>query len=76
MERVMTIGEIESEFDSEWVLVDEPETNEQPEVLQGKVIHHSKDRDEVHGKAVSLRPQRSAILYTGSFLKNSTVVGY
>jgi len=45
MERVMTIGEIESEFDSEWVLVDEPETNEQLEVLKGKVIHHSKNRD-------------------------------
>ncbi len=40
----MTISEIESEFDSEWVLVDEPETNEQLEVLKGKVLHHSKDR--------------------------------
>ena len=74
MERVMTIGEIESEFDSEWVLVDEPETNEQLEVLKGKVIHHSKDRDEVYRKAVFLRPKRSAILYTGSIPEGTVVV--
>lgn len=74
MERVMTMSEIESEFDSEWVLVDEPETNEQLEVLQGKVIHHSKDRDEVYRKAVSLHPKRSAILYTGSIPEDTVVV--
>jgi hypothetical protein len=74
MERVMTIGEIESEFDSEWVLVDEPETNEQLEVLKGRVVHHSKDRDEVYRKAVSLRPRRSAILYTGSIPEGTVVV--
>jgi hypothetical protein len=74
MERVMTISEIESEFDSEWVLVDEPETNEQLEVLKGTVIHHSRDRDEVYRKAVSLRPRRSAILYTGSIPEGTVVV--
>ena len=74
MERVMTISEIESEFDSEWVLVDEPETNEQLEVLKGKVLHHSKDRDEVYRKAVTLRPKRSAILYRGSIPEGTVVV--
>jgi len=74
MERVMTISEIESEFDSEWVLVDEPETNEQLEVLKGKVLHHSKDRDEVYRKAVTLRPKRSAILYTGRIPEDAVVV--
>lgn len=74
MERVMTIGEIESAFDSEWVLVAEPETNEQLEVLSGKVVHHSKDRDEVYRKAVNLRPKRSAILYTGSIPEGTVVV--
>ena len=74
MERVMTIGEIESEFDSEWVLIEEPETNEQLQVLKGKVLHHSKDRDEVYRKAVNLRPKRSAILYTGSIPEGTVVV--
>ena len=74
MERIMTIAEIESQFESEWVLVDEPETNEQLEVLKGKVIHHSKDRDEVYRKAVALRPKRSAILYTGEIPEGTEVV--
>ena len=74
MERVMTIGEIESQFDSEWILVDEPETNEQLEVLKGKVVHHSKDRDEVYRKAVALRPKRCAILYTGEIPEDAVVV--
>ena len=74
MEQEMTIAEIESEFDSEWILVGEPETNEQLEVLKGKVLHHSKDRDEVYRKAVALRPKRCAILYTGEIPEDAVVV--
>ena len=74
MEKVMTNAEIESEFDSEWVLVVEPETNEQLEVVKGKVVHHSKDRDEVYRKAIAIRPKRFAILYTGEIPEGSEVV--
>jgi len=74
MEKVMTNAEIESEFDSEWVLVVEPETNEQLEVVKGKVLHHSKDRDEVYRRAIAVRPKRFAILYTGEIPEGSEVV--
>jgi hypothetical protein len=74
MEKVMTNAEIVSEFDSEWVLVIEPETNEQLEVLKGKVVHHSKHRDEVYRKAIAVRPKRFAILYTGEIPEGSEVV--
>ena len=74
MEKVMTNTEIESEFGSEWVLVIEPETNEQLEVVKGKVVHHSKDRDEVYRKAIAVRPKRFAILYTGEIPEGSEVV--
>ena len=70
----MTIEEIRSQFDSEWVLIEDPETNERLEVLSGKVIHHSKDRDEVYRKAVSLRPKRSALVYTGEIPEDTAVV--
>ena len=59
----MTIGEIESSFDSEWVLVGDPVTDEALNVLRGKVLHHSKDRDEVYRRGLELRPKRVAILY-------------
>jgi hypothetical protein len=70
----MTIKEIESQFESEWVLVENPKTNEELEVLSGKLCHHSKDRDEVYRKAIALRPIRCAILYTGQIPENTAVV--
>ena len=70
----MTIQEIESQFDSEWVLVQDPETNGGLEVLSGKVLHHSKDRDEVYRVAIAQKPQRFAVLYTGEMPEGTAVV--
>jgi hypothetical protein len=70
----MTIEEIESQFDSEWVLIEDPRTDEALNVLGGKVVCHSKDRDEVYRKAVSLRPKRSAVVYTGEIPEDTAVV--
>lgn len=74
MTKEMTLAEIKSEFDSEWVLIGDPLTDEALNVLEGKVLHHSKDRDEVYRKAVSLRPRRSAIVYTGGIPEGTAVV--
>ena len=74
MAREMALTEIEPEFDSEWVLIGEPMTDEALNVLEGRVLHRSKDRDEVYRKAVSLRPRRSAILYTGRIPEGTAVV--
>ena len=65
MDNIMTVEEMRAQFESEWVLVENPQTNDALEVLKGKILHHSKDRDEVYRKAVTLRPKRSAIVYTG-----------
>lgn len=74
MEQEMTIDEIKARFDAEWVLIEDPETNEALEVLNGKVRHHSKDRDEVYRQAVALRPKRSAILFTGEMPADTAIV--
>ena len=66
MDDILTVEEIEARFQSEWVLVDEPLTNEALEVQRGRVIFHGKDRDEVYRRAVALRPKRFAVLYTGT----------
>lgn len=65
MEKIMTLAEIESRFESEWVLVEDPQTNEALEVQSGRVLYHSKDRDEFDRKVLELRPRRFAVLYTG-----------
>jgi hypothetical protein len=74
MNAEMTIEEIESQFESEWVLIEDPRTDATLRVLGGTVLHHSTDRDEVYRKAVSLRPKRSAIVYTGDIPEETAVV--
>ena len=74
MDEVLTSAEIEARFDAECVLVEDPETDEMLRVRRGRVLWHSKDRDEVYRKAVKLRPGRFAILYTGRIPEDSAVV--
>jgi hypothetical protein len=66
MDELMAIAEIEARYPSEWVFVEDPQTDERLQVLAGRVRCHSKDRDEVYRKALELRPKRSAMLYTGT----------
>ena len=74
MSQVLTIQQIESSFDSEWILVEEPQTSESNEVQSGKVLSHSKNRDEVYRKAIELRPKRFAMLYTGTLPEDTAIV--
>jgi hypothetical protein len=70
----LTITQIETQFEGEWILVEDPQTNEALEVQSGRVCWHSKDRDEVYRKAVELRPQRFAMLYTGKIPEDTAIV--
>jgi hypothetical protein len=74
MDDLLTIAEIESSFPSEWILVEDPRTDPAHQVLSGKVLWHSKDRDEVYRKAVELRPKRFAMLYTGKLPEDAAIV--
>ncbi len=72
--RVMTMQEMSARYSSEWILVGEPETDAALEVRKGRVLCHSKDREEVYRCAVALRPKRSAILFTGQLPHDTAVV--
>ena len=74
MDEVLTLAEMQARFDTEWVLIEDPQTNESLEVQRGKVRFHSKDRDEVYREAVKLRPKRFAMLYTGALPKDTAIV--
>lgn len=65
MGEVLTIAEITSTYESEWVLVEDPQTNAALEVQSGTVLYHSKDRDEFDRKVLGFHPRRFAVLYTG-----------
>jgi hypothetical protein len=66
MDEDLTTEEIYARYPSEWVLLGDPQTDERLQVLGGKVLCHSKDRDEVYSQAIALpAPKRIAFLYTG-----------
>jgi hypothetical protein len=74
MDQFMTIEEIEKQFVGEWILVEDPETNEYMKVQSGRVRCHSTDRDFVHKEAVRLRLRDSAMLYTGKLPPNTAIL--
>jgi len=74
MSDIISVAEIKVRFESEWVLLEDPETIDSLEVRGGKVLWHSKDRDEVYRKARELRPKHSAILYTGRLPEKMVIV--
>jgi hypothetical protein len=59
MSERLTWAQIEARFDSEWVLLDGPETDENHRVLAGTVVYYSKDEDEVYRLGAQLRSERS-----------------
>ena len=74
MASVMTVAEIKAQFDAEWVLVEDPQTDSDLEVQAGVVTAHSKDRDEVYRLATTSRPPRFAILYTGELPEDAAII--
>ena len=62
---VLTMEEIKKRFDEEWILLENPILNEHKQVVGGKLLFHSKDRDELDRVMLKLRPRNSAVFYTG-----------
>ena len=74
MADVMSIQDIRERFGEEWVLLEDPQTNEYLAVQGGTVLCHSKDRDEVHRRLAELRPGRFAIVYTGTIPEDTAIL--
>jgi hypothetical protein len=74
MSEVASIEKIKADYESEWVLIENPETSETLEVTRGTVLCHSKDRDEVYLKALELKPRCSAILYLGKMSEDTAII--
>jgi hypothetical protein len=74
MAEVLSIDEIKSRYDGEWVLIGDPVTDEFLSVIRGNVLSHSKDRDEVYRKGRELKPAHSAILFFGHLPKDTAIV--
>ena len=74
MDQVMSLPEIEVQSQSESVLIEDPQTTDTLQVMGGRVLWHSKDRDEIYRKARELQPLHHAILYTGKMPKDMAII--
>jgi hypothetical protein len=70
----LSLQEIIASFRSEWVLMEDPQVDSHQRLTGGKVLFHSKDRDETYRKAAELRPKRFAVYYTGTIADDAAVV--
>lgn len=74
MAEAMTIAMVYEKYESEWVLLEDPELDDNREIVKGKVLFHSKNRDEVDRHMLTLRPRHGATLYTGSIPTDAAVI--
>lgn len=74
MKKILSLSVIMEQFKSEWVLIEDPETDDSLNIKHGAVLWHSKDRDEVYRKAREIKPRHSAILYTGKIPEGEAVI--
>jgi len=65
MDHPLTIAEIKSQFANEWVLIDDPTTDERLEVLSGRVVLHCNDREEFDRRSLEFKAKRFAIMFMG-----------
>lgn len=73
MNEIMTMSEIENRFNGEWVLLEDPFLDERKQIAGGKLLFHSKNRDEVDQAAMTLRPKHGAFLYMGPMPENIAI---
>jgi hypothetical protein len=67
MGEILTMAEIQARYAPDWVLIAEPAVDERLEVVAGKVLFHSPDRNEVWRKATELKLDRVAVRYLGEY---------
>ncbi|NJK73302.1 MAG: hypothetical protein HC849_05855 [Oscillatoriales cyanobacterium RU_3_3] len=68
--KILSLEEIFNLYPNRWVLIVNPELDEELNVIRGEVLAHAAERDEIYSK-LSLRKGKSvAIEYTGSIADN------
>jgi len=61
----MTLEEIKQKYPSEWVLIEFTELDEELKVVEGGVVAHSPNKEEIYKKLLELTNEKIAIEFTG-----------
>ncbi len=72
---VPTLEEIKKKYKDEWILVEVLETDELNRPTKGRLITHSKDKDDIYKTLKNLKekPEHTYTTYTGDFPKDYAV---
>ena len=65
MSQRLSYTEIKARYAPDWVLIGDPESDENFEILSGEVLFHSPNRDELDRRMLELRPAHFALDFLG-----------
>jgi hypothetical protein len=71
----MKISDIKKKYKNEWVLLKVDKTDELNQPIAGKLIAHSKNRDDVYSKMKKTKGH-TYTLYTGPFPREGYAVAF
>ena len=72
----MEIEEIKKQFKDEWVLIEVTKIDKQGEPSEGKVIAHSRNRDDTYEAMKQSKSKDIAHFYTGKIPKKGYAVAF
>ncbi len=76
MNEVLTRAEMEARFDGEWVLIADPELDENQDIQRGRVVYHGKDREAMYDEDSALQLKSAAYLYLGPMPEMSVLLNF
>jgi hypothetical protein len=65
MSKIMTFEEIKQKYAEEWVLIAYTKTDDDLQILEGKVVSHSTNKEDIYQALESTPEQPLAIEYMG-----------
>ena len=71
--RKMPVAQIKAKYKDEWVLLADYDLDDRNEPLRGVVVAHSKDREEIYNRQMSIE-KGLCILYTGELPKDLAIM--
>ena len=72
--RIQLISSLKRRYPKEWLLLTDVTADELTHPIKGRLVLHSKNRDEVYDRLSRVRAKRTCVTYTGEIPKDLVVV--
>ncbi len=72
--RVETISSLKKRYPKEWLLLTNVTADELTRPVKGKLVAHSKNRDDIYDRLARTRAKSVSVEYTGNVPKDLVVV--